>query len=184
MSQVIYSLAALVTVILFSITMNQGINSGHTNMYATEILSQMSGVAEDIIDDVGRRALPFDSKVDPDSVIVPELGYPIVLSATQITPEAQFGGCFVYDLCGDLDDFHGLVVTRTAGGLDYEATIEVRYVDENDPMVETGIQTFAKKVTVTVTQGSLIQAGVPLSTSYSRVFVYDKPTNFPIGPDK
>ncbi|MFV1981329.1 MAG: hypothetical protein ACC655_09270, partial [Rhodothermia bacterium] len=126
----------------------------------------------------------FDSKVDPDSVIVPELGYPIVLSAAQLTPESSFGGCLDYSLCGDLDDFDGMIVTRGAGGLDYDATIEVKYVDENDPMVETGIQTFAKKVRIAVTQGSLIIGGEPLSTSYSRVFIYDKPTNFPVGPVK
>jgi hypothetical protein len=181
MSQLIYSLAALVTVILFSLSMNQGMNSEHTSMYATEILSQMSGVAEDIIDDVGRRALPFDSKVDPEFVIVPELGYPIVLSATQITPEGSFGGCLAYDLCADLDDFHGLTVVRSVGGLDFEAAIEVVYVDEDNPMYETGIQTFAKKVTITVTQGAVVIGGEPLTTSYSRVFTYDKPTNFPIG---
>ncbi len=175
MAQVIYSILGLSIAMLFSMSLNRSIYSNTHRTYTNEVLSQMLGIGEDVLEDVGRRSLAFDEAVDEARYVGP-IQYPLVHVAWELTPQSSFGGCLVYAACLDLDDFHGMVLTRSVEGLEYEAEISVIYVDELDPMIETGSQTFSKKVTVTVSSSAIVIGDKPLSVHYSRVFSYERST--------
>jgi len=175
MSQLIYSILGLAIAVLFATSLNTTIFVNMQRTYSNETLSQMLGIGEDILEDVGRRGLPFDEEVDEDRYQGP-IQYPLVHVAWQLTPAASFGGCVTFTACLDLDDFDGMVEIRTVEGLVYEATISVVYVDESDPTIERSTQTFAKKVTVQISSPAIVVGNEPLSVSYSRVFTYEGST--------
>lgn len=178
MSQLIYSILGLAVAVLFSTMLTRSVHSGGQNIVSNEVLTQMLGVGQDVLEDVGRRALPFDSNTDESKLPQP-IDYPVVHYAAQLTPASSFGGCTDFALCEDLDDFDGIPsFTRTSEGLDYDVTIEVRYVDEDNPDVEQTSQTFAKEVNVVVSSPSIMIGGDPLSVGYARVFTYDKATDY------
>ena len=85
----------------------------------------------------------------------------------------------VQRLCEDLDDYDGMVLTRTVDGLPYTLTITVRYVQPLAPNVYSSSQTFAKEVLVEVESPYLKvgKAGDPLKVPFRRVFTYDKATS-------
>ena len=175
MAQLIYSILGLSIAVLFSTSLNSTIFSNTHRTYTNEVLSQMLGIGEDILEDVGRRSLPFDEAVDEERY-VGQIQYPLVHVAWELTPESSFGGCLVYEACLDLDDFDGMLLVRSVEGLEYEAEISVAYVDEVDPTKETVTQTFSKKVSVTVSSGAIVIGDKPLSIEYSRVFAYERST--------
>jgi hypothetical protein len=175
MAQLIYSVLGLTIAVLFATTLNTSIFSNSQRTYTNEVLTQMLGIGEDVIEDVGRRGLPFDEAVDEERY-VGQILYPLVHVAWELTPESSFGGCVVYEACLDLDDFDGMILQRTVEGLEYEAEISVAYVDELDPTVETVAQTFAKKVSVAISSTAITVGGEPLRIEYSRVFAYERST--------
>lgn len=180
MVQLIYSVLGLAVAILFSTTLARSSHKGGQNIVSNEVLTQMLGVGQDVLEDVGRRALPFDEKTDESKLPTP-IDYPVVHSAAELTPADQFGGCVSYTACEDLDDFHGMSFTRTSNDIEYDVTVEVRYVDEDDPDTQGAAQTFAKEVNVIVANRSILMFGQPITVEYARVFTYDKATDFTPG---
>jgi hypothetical protein len=175
MGQLIYSVLGLFVAVLFSTSLNSAVRVNQNRTFTNEVLSQMLGIGEDILSDVGRRSLPFDEAVDEERYDGP-IQYPLVHVAWELTPASSFGGCNVPANCLDLDDFHGMLQQRTVEGLDYVAEISVTYVDETNPEIESATQTFAKKVSVTISSEAVHVRGEPLSVTYSRVFAYERAT--------
>lgn len=176
MSQLIYSVLALSVTVLFSVSLNRVFSTNTQKTYTNEVLSQMIGVGQDILEEVGRRALPFDEAVD-EARYEGDIRYPLVHAAFELTPASQFGMCD--SGCTDqldLDDYDGMTFYRTVDSLDYEARVSVQYVDENDPTQISSTQTFAKLVTVEVTSDAIAIGGEPLTVDYSRVFTYERST--------
>lgn len=173
MTQLIYSISALGIVVVVAVSMQRSSGATEQVVYTNEVLTQLVSVGRDVVDDIARRDLPFDAKVDPDRL--PSVAVrPYVHSASELTPADEFGGCTDFEACLDVDDFHKLdpPLTGVRNGLDFTANIEVEYVSATDPNTKSGSQTFAKEITVTVESSSIVLNGKPVSASYSRVLTY------------
>jgi hypothetical protein len=175
MGQLIYSVLGLFVAVLFSTSLNSAVRVNQNRNFTNEVLSQMLGIGEDILSDVGRRGLPFDEKVDEERY-EGQVQYPLVHVAWELTPSGSFGGCDAPENCLDLDDFHGMKLDRIVEGLEYDIEIAVVYVNEADPEIESAVQTFAKKVTVTISSEAIYVRDEPLTISYARVFAYEQAT--------
>lgn len=179
MTQLIYAISALGIVAVLSVSMQSSSNMGEQSVYRNEVLTQLVTIGRDIVDEIGRRDLPFDRQVNPDSLPTPSY-YPYVHEAWQLTPSASFGGCSNFNACQDLDDFHEIdpPITGERNGLEYTANIQVRYVDENNPSGPAGAQTFAKELIVTVETEAIQINGEPIAATYSRVITYPRITMY------
>ena len=91
------------------------------------------------------------------------------------TPASQFAGCIV------INDFHNTTttrsITRTHNGntytVDYNLSVEIRYVEEAAPFAPSANKTFAKEALVTVSTPVLVDgAGDPIEVVMSRVYLY------------
>ena len=160
-------------VALLSMTVQRATHSIDSRKYVNEVVTRASGVATTTLEVIALR--PFDEKTDTTKVT----SFPAVTSAYQLTPEGSFGGCTSFNLCEDLDDYDGMVLTRTYEGVPYTLTITVIYVDPLNPDVYSATQTFAKEVLVEV-ENPYIKVGAtgtPLKVPFRRVFGYDKATS-------
>lgn len=171
--QVFYSLIAIFLLALLSLTVSRSTHRLDSRIYVNEVVTEASGVATSIIETIGQK--PFDSKTDTTKVST----FPAVTSTTQLTPQANFGGCTVFALCEDIDDFHGLVITRQLNGFEFTATITVQYVNENDPDYLPGAQTYAKEVLVEITNRYVNSGSIsaPITVPFRRIFSYQKATS-------
>lgn len=180
MSDFIYAIAAVVAVMLFSISLRQTGLSSEQEMYVTEARSRMLGVARETVERVSRMDLPFDANTDPDRIDA-SLVFPYIGSASQLTSPNAFGGCYgTMSACLDLDDFDGFAVSDSAMGMPYDLGIEVQYVDTLDGS-PSGSRTFAKELKVSVSTSAVRIAGQPLSVSYTRIYAYPSVMDFARG---
>lgn len=172
--QLISTILAALLVGLFTIHMSTGIRQVHNDMWQNEVMTQVSGVGQDVLEHVLRRS--FDENTD-ESKINP-LSYPVITSAAQLTSDANFGGCTSLDLvtptCDDIDDFDGLSVTKTSNGFPFTVDIQVQYVNPDDPTQVSSSRTVAKEVQVTVTTPMLTIGGNPIEVKMSRVVTYNR----------
>lgn len=173
MSQLIYAIAALAAVTLFSVSMRHTGVSTEQEMYLTEARSRMLGVARESVEKISRMEVPFDANTNPDN-LSEYIVFPYVDSPSELTPSSAFGGCDsdMVTNCFDLDDFDGVhQEDQEENGLPYDLDVSVAYVDTLDGS-ESSSQTYAKEVTVTITSSAVVIGGEPVSVSYSRVFAY------------
>ncbi len=166
----IYAVIAVLIAGMLNYFVLVGSKAVEGRQYQNEILTQVSGVAHEVLDQIGAR--PFDARTDT-------LLYPDPPSGPQeLTAESYFGGeCDPYLNCLDIDDFHGktMVIQR---GTSYSVTVDVKYVDELDPTMLAGTQTFAKLVTLTI-ENTYIRDPVedkPWAINISRVYTYLRTT--------
>jgi hypothetical protein len=172
MAQMIYAIAALAAVTLFSVSLrHSGVNT-EQEMFITEARTRMIGIARESVEEISRMELPFDEKTDADR-LSQYVVFPYVSSAAELTAVGAFGGCTtMHTGCLDLDDFHGLeLLDQDADGLPFDLAVEVVYVDTLSGAA-SGSQTYAKELTVTVTTGAVRISEQPVSVSYSRVYAY------------
>lgn len=169
--QVLYGLLAMAIVAILSLTVASSSRRSEQRMAVSEVSTQASGVAIDVIEAISR--MPFDAKTDTAKVAV----WPPVTSAAGLTAEGNFGGCASFSACESVEEFHGLTFNRERDGFEYVVSIAVRYVDEDDPATYSASQTFAKQVTVTVASPHLSIASAPATLQMRRVLTYDKVTN-------
>ncbi|MFV1980691.1 MAG: hypothetical protein ACC655_06015 [Rhodothermia bacterium] len=176
MTQLIYAIAALAAVTLFSVSMRHSGVTSEQEMYITEARTRMIGVARETVEQISRMELPFDQQTDADRVNSYQV-FPYVSTAGELTPSVSFGGCTSLTTnCFDPDDFDDLtLLDQEAEGLPYDLSVTVTYVDTLTS-VESMSQTYAKEVTVTVISPAVQISGEPVSISYSRIFAY--PTVF------
>ena len=169
----LYALLSIMLVGLFSTSMFRSIHHSENKMVLNEVLTELSGAGYNVLEFIGRRA--YDENTD-ESKIFP-LVYPVITGTGQLTAAADFGGCasltYANPTCDDLDDFDGLVVTVTEGGLEYNVSIDVQYVDPLTASPSLG-KAFGKEVTLTITNPYVLVGGAPLEVSLSRAFTYDR----------
>ncbi len=150
----------------------RGTMSTQQRIISNEVLTQFSGVGDEILDDIG--SLPFDERTDAAR------NPTRLASASELEAPAYFGGNCNPDVnyadCKDIDDFHGKSRTLEREGLAYDAAIEVRYVDEDDPTIAIQSKTFAKEVVLHITSPHILdsQSSEPLSIVIARVFTYQR----------
>jgi len=167
---VIYALAALAMTGILSFQFLLDSAAIRTRVYSNEILTQVSGVANEIIEDIGTRA--FDNRTRED------LYADAPTSETELTASGNFGGVALANCdtsCKDIDDFHGLTFTRNRDGIDFDVSITVRYVDPDNPDVEAFTQTYAKEVILTITNPNIYRLNNPdslVQIEIGRVFSY------------
>ncbi|HEY5564002.1 MAG TPA: hypothetical protein VIL33_00335 [Rhodothermia bacterium] len=176
-SQVIYALAALVIAAILSFQFLLGSRTANSRVHSNEILTQVSGVATEIIEDIGSRA--FDNRTREDLFETsPD-------SAGELTDPADFGTLSPYSmeecdsLCMDIDDYHGQIFQAEHDGIDFEVGITVRYVDPDNPETVSGGKTFAKEVILGITNPNIYREGNPdslITIEVGRVFTYFKTT--------
>lgn len=167
-SQVIYSLLALTIVGILGFSVSRGLMSVGQRAYQNETLTQVSGVANEILEDIGSRA--FDANTISS---VPG-------SVSELTAVAGFGGgCDPEVSCIDIDDFDGKTLYREREGLDFTVDVRVEYVDQDDPTLVSSTPTFAKQVTLSITTPYVYKENNPdslITMQMSRVFTYNRTT--------
>ena len=169
-SQLTYAFAAVAMAAVLSFQFFVGSSIARSQIYKNEILTQVSGVATEILEDIGASA--FDNRTREDLFETPPAG------AGALTPAASFGGVSAEDcasLCLDIDDFHGLTFREEHGGFDFDVSIAVRYVNPDDPEQSSGTNTFAKEVILRITNSNIYHAGRPdslMPIEIGRVFTY------------
>ncbi|HUF09916.1 MAG TPA: hypothetical protein VMO47_11380 [Rhodothermales bacterium] len=173
-SQVIYALAALVIAGILSFQFLLGSRATNSRVYSNEILTQVSGVATEIIENIGSRAFDHFTREDL---------YPPPDSAGQLTDPGDFGwggspeACDT--LCMDIDDFHNVTFQKEHDGIDFEVTVTVRYVDPDNPETVVAGKSFAKEVLLGITNPNIYREGNPdslITMEVGRVFTYFKTT--------
>ncbi len=169
--QTLYALLAMALVALLSLTVASSSRRSSQRMAVSEVSTQASGVAIDVIEQIARA--PFDVATDTSKVSV----WPPVSSAAGLTAEADFGGCAYFNTCESVEEFDGVTFDYTRDGFTYGVSIVVRYVDEDNPNYQTGSQTFAKQVTVDIASPHLQIGAAPAVLRMQRVITYDKVTD-------
>jgi hypothetical protein len=175
MHQFIYLLSALGLTMILSLNLTNGSRRTAQRMYINEAVTQLSGVAYDILEDIERSNIAFDERTDESRYPKPII-FPLVKTADELTPAAEFGGCNEYAACRDIDDFDGLQVTRTTQDHTYVIDLAVRYVEESSPTDTTSSQTFAKRISATVTHPAIQINGTPLTVTTARIVTYHRVT--------
>lgn len=168
--QLIYATAAVVIVAVLSFQFLLGSAATQSRAYKNEVLTQVSGVAAIVIEDMASRA--FDNRTREDLFEEPPA------TANELTDPGEFGGVAADkcdSLCKDIDDFHGLTFHKVHGGLDYEVSVTVRYVDPDSPGQVSATKQFAKEVVLNITNPTIYHRGKPdslISIEIGRVFTY------------
>ena len=147
-------LLGLMITMLLSFNVQRASVTAKVQVINNEMETIASGVALEVLDYVGSK--PFDTAT--------ALGP--VENASELTP-LPFSSGLAFEEADDLDDFHHIEL-HTLPEFDFDFTVDltVEYVEENDPAVIATTQTFAKKVTVTITNAYL-QTPVTLSQVYT-----------------
>lgn len=179
-TQVIYAVLALGVLAFLTLLMGRSQQTVYYEMYQNEFLTQFSGVATEILEDIGSH--PFDYFTEDGGGWNPDSPPQI----TGITPDggAQWGRtCVMFSTC-DIDDFDNPAVgtfQRERNGVLFDITTSVRYVDENDPTLaapaDNGGRTWMKEVTLTVSSPMVHrrnESDAPIEMQMSRVFSYFK----------
>lgn len=175
MHQFIYALAAMGVTMVLSLNLSNGSRRAAQQMFINEAATQLTGVAYDVLEDIEKQSIAFDQRTDESRYAKP-IQFPLVKSRTDLTPEANFGGCLVYDECRDIDDFDGLQITRSTQDHEFVIDLAVRYVDEAVPTQVSSSQTYAKRISARVTHPSLEINGHPLRVTISRIVTYHRVT--------
>lgn len=167
--QTLYSLAAMALAMLLAINLYRGVTGTQQSMIVNEVATQLSGVGVDVLEHIG--SFPFDSAVDTAKVAT----FPPITSVTDLTDDANFGnGCVQVENCEDIDDFDGKTIYRIENQMPYTIQVSVQYVEETDPSTASAVQTFAKEVTVSITNPNLTigSLNTPFVVEMKRVFTY------------
>lgn len=174
----IYAVMSIMLVGIFSTNMFRSIHQSELRMITNEVLTELTGAGYDVLEFIGRRA--FDENTD-ESKIDP-LVYPVITTVGQLTSIAGFGGCDSFTLappgCDDIDDFDGVTADVTLGAFVYEVEVDVRYVVPTTA-APSASPTYAKEVTLTLTNPYVLIGADPLQVTVSRVFTYGRHTTSP-----
>jgi hypothetical protein len=159
MGQTLLVMCAMLLLSLVVLQANGLILSKYSETYDMQASLEAVSLAEAKLDDVSRKAY--------DQVSITKKIY----AASNFTPTAYLGpeaGETSMALYNDIDDYNGSSVTFSTPTVDnYTVVYKVEYVLPTNPDVVSTAQTFFKRVTVTITNPSMIQPVVS-----SRVIVY------------
>ena len=148
-------LLALMIAMLLSLNVQRASLKAKHDVVNTEMETIAIGVALEVLDYAGSK--PFDAATAADTVE----------NANELTP-LPFPTDGIYGEADDLDDFHEIQPhTLSAFDFDFEITSTVAYVDVANPEVEAMSQTFAKKISITVSHALLA-----MPVEITRVYTY------------
>ena len=154
MRQTIMGLLALMIAMLLSLNVQRASLRAKRHVIDTEMETIAVGAALEMLDYAGSK--PFDAATAAGTVE----------NADELTP-LPFSTGGTYDEADDLDDFHQIQPhTLSVFDFDFEIACTVAYVDAADPEVVATSQTFAKKISVTVSH-ALLQRPVQITRVYT-----------------
>ncbi len=189
MAQLIYSILALLLIMLLSMTMQRGIGRDQQEQTLNEVGTQLTGVGTEVLELIGtqyfdrftfdnRNTRPYCGRVADNGEEQDRFSRP---SST------NFGACANPDACAYIEGFDGLTFTRTQGDFEFEVEVlSIEYVDPDDftRTVTSDSTSFAKKVTIEVTNPYLYIGDDPnepasqFSLTLERVFTYGCTTDY------
>jgi len=175
MSQITYGVLGLTAAALVSFSLMRSPGSSSDELISNEVVMHMLYVGQDVLEDISQESLPFDGNVNAYGTVRP-VSYTVVRDPSQLTAYGAFGGCGAIATCDDLDDLDGLSFVQESDGVQYEVSIEVRYVEPTAPYAASTVPTFAKQLNILVSTPSITIGGRPLTVGYARVFKYDTAT--------
>ena len=136
------TMGGLVLLSLTSLRFNTAILETSTADVESKVYLTAFSLADDLIEEIKTKS--FDEK----TIDFPTINKSALTAANTLAPESGE----TYSNFDDIDDFNNytnLIDAPHAEG--YNITCQVKYVNENDQDSESSVQTFYKKVTVTVT---------------------------------
>jgi hypothetical protein len=192
MAQTFYGILALVLVSMLALNMQRGSMQTQQRQALNEVGMQITGVAEEVFDHIGREAVAFDRFVDSTRAIAPVCGRTETPRA--FTDPFRFAAVACsgagYESCPYIEGFHGMTdLPFERDGLPFEVDVEVAYVDPRTfAPLSPPARSFAKEVTLTVSSPLLYldTPSTPLEVRLSRVYKYDTVTEsvyFPLQPN-
>ncbi len=169
-AQMLYAVVAVAVAATVSYMVMSSSMAVETQEFQNEILTQYNGVAHEVFEHIGN--WPFDARTD--TLVFPDPPS----SPTELTSSDNFGGGWCGTAGCDIDNFHGESTTIVREGTTYDVSVEVNYVSESDPTLESANRTYAKRVTLTITNDMVrdTESGGALPVEISRVFTYLKTT--------
>lgn len=185
MTQTLYGLIAVALSMVLSLNLLRTTTSAEQRMVLNEVATHVTGVGENLMEHIGNQA--FDDNTHEGKAIPQPPVFPLIVDVAMLTAESGFGNTGdgaacdhatpnFYDAdCDDIDDFHGMTLSREIEGVTYTATIAVQYVVADNPGQDSmGAKTYAKEVSITVTSPYLLLGGAPLAVTVARVFSYKR----------
>ncbi len=152
--QSMLTIAALVFLSMISLQFNRTALNTQTAEIENKIYLTAFSLADDMIEEI--KVKGFDETTVPFPTNV----------TTNLTSLANFGPDVgeSYGNFDDVDDYNGYnKLVSAPHAEDYYVAVAVKYVEEDDPDDDSSVQTFYKKVTVTV---SSPYAGNPIKLSF------------------
>lgn len=148
-------LLALMSSMLISLNVQRASLNAKVQVIDNEMETMAGGVALEVLDYIGTK--DFDSATADGKE---------VNSPNELTPQ-PFSTGQPFASADDVDDFHGMQTHTVAEfGFEFNVDAVVQYVNEDDPEQTSGSQTYAKRVTVTVSSEHL-RSPVQISHVYS-----------------
>ena len=175
-TQVIYAVLALAIIGFLTLFLGRSQQTVYHQMYQNEMLTQVSGVANELMEDIG--AHPFDFYTE-DGQGWDEENPPMLDGITADGGPEWGNSCTMFVNC-DIDDFDNPDVgtfERVRNGIEFDITTEVGYVNEDDPTLDSGVRTWMKEVTLTISSPQIYKQNNPdslIEVTMSRVFSYFK----------
>ena len=182
MAQLIYSILALLMIMFLSMNTQRNIGRDQQEQTVNEIGTQLTGVGTEVLELIGSRY--FDAYTYANRNTQPYCGRvaddQLTLFSSETRPAADpgntHGDCTDYTACNYIEGFQGIDTTLTRGEFDYRVEIlDVEYVDPLNFFSSSAASTFAKKVSVRVTNPFLYIGDDPTNTfslDVERVFTY------------
>lgn len=139
--QSLLAFGAMLILALSSLNFNEAVLSNSTTEIENKVALTAFSLADDLIEEIKVRA--FDAAT---------VNFPTTNTAS-LTPANSLGHGWweTYPNFNDIDDFNNYTKTVSAPHAEnYNVTCKVQYVDGDNPDQVVSIQTFYKKVTVTV----------------------------------
>lgn len=177
MSQLIYSILALVLIMFLSMNMQRGVSRTQQEQGVNEVGTQLTGVGTEVLERIGRThfdQFTYDNSGPDDKPYCGRVwnGRETIdfhIPGTNVCPD--------FETCGYIEGFDGLTVPPvTRADFEFNVTVDsVRYVNPADYDDIFSTQTFAKRVWVTVENPYLYLGDDPSNTfslTVDRVFTY------------
>lgn len=172
MVQTLYGILAMSMLALLTLTLNNSIHSNDQEMMMNEISSHVTGMADELFDEIS--GLSYDSATLSDQNLVTRdvLSDEETFGTENCEPENNFSGCWV------MNDLHGATMEHTVGGITYHMEISLRYVDESDPTQDSSTPTFSKMAEIRISSPDLYigSSSNPLTVVLDRLYNYPRVT--------
>jgi hypothetical protein len=160
-------LLVLGAMLLFAITLpsvNNAILYSESTQVVTQVQNSAMAVAQGYLSEAAVKT--FDEVCLTSLPLIP----------AQLTPAGNLGSETgeYYPNFDDLDDYGDLSVTDTTAFPSINVTGSVDYVDPSNPETPSGIQTFVKRLQITITSSFLVDpaSGDSLQITLERLYAY------------